>query len=87
MVEGLRSKYSKDPRVTCQVVDCCKRLPLADSSVFIVLDKGTLDALHAEQMKVRPPSVSPVLSTRIRYRDCNLRGSLTNCRQKELYLY
>mmetsp|Transcript_58703 Transcript_58703/g.135339 ORF Transcript_58703/g.135339 Transcript_58703/m.135339 type:complete len:199 (-) Transcript_58703:212-808(-) len=47
LVAELAKQYEGDSRVRCVVGDC-RQLEVADGSVAVVLDKGTLDALDAK---------------------------------------
>mmetsp|Transcript_92245 Transcript_92245/g.192908 ORF Transcript_92245/g.192908 Transcript_92245/m.192908 type:complete len:474 (+) Transcript_92245:80-1501(+) len=51
LVEALRSKYVNDaPRIRCDIADCRRFGELVEpGSAHIVLDKGTLDALHEQE--------------------------------------
>ena len=43
----------KGAKTTCLVADCTSMPAIADDSVDVVVDKGTLDALHGEEDKLK----------------------------------
>ena len=59
IVEILKARYETalhegaPKSVTCEVMDCTDMKSIASNSCAVVLDKGTLDALHGEKDKMR----------------------------------
>ena len=48
-----RRDDGKGAKTTCLVADCTSMPAIADDSVDVVVDKGTLDALHGEEDKLK----------------------------------
>ena len=48
-----RDDGKKGAKTTCLVADCTSMPAIADDSVDVVVDKGTLDALHGEEDKLK----------------------------------
>ena len=46
----MSSRYAGDPTVQCRVADC-RAVPVEDGACNLLLDKGTLDALHGDDDK------------------------------------
>jgi ubiquinone/menaquinone biosynthesis C-methylase UbiE len=49
--DALKERHADDESVECEVADC-RALPSLDGSVCVVVDKGTLDALHGDEDKM-----------------------------------
>eukprot|EP00192_Tetraselmis_astigmatica_P019907 CAMPEP_0117695978 /NCGR_PEP_ID=MMETSP0804-20121206/28434_1 /TAXON_ID=1074897 /ORGANISM="Tetraselmis astigmatica, Strain CCMP880" /LENGTH=218 /DNA_ID=CAMNT_0005510099 /DNA_START=185 /DNA_END=837 /DNA_ORIENTATION=- len=50
--DSMRARYAADPTVQCCVADC-RVLPVGDYACELLLDKGTLDALHGDVDKMK----------------------------------
>mmetsp|Transcript_18625 Transcript_18625/g.47733 ORF Transcript_18625/g.47733 Transcript_18625/m.47733 type:complete len:262 (+) Transcript_18625:390-1175(+) len=51
IIDALKQRYAGDSAVVCDVADC-RTLPTGNGAVDVVVDKGTLDALHGDEDKL-----------------------------------